>query len=64
MPKVKALTGFRYPKSKKVLDSILAGEATSADVDKWVRVKKGGVATVPDHVIPDLNKMGAIEKEA
>jgi len=64
MPKVKALNGFRYPKSKKLLDAIKDGKASSADVgEDWVRVKKGGVATVPVHVMADLDKMGAIEKE-
>lgn len=63
MPKVKACKGFRYPKSKKVLDAIKDGKAASTDVETWVRVKKGNVVTVPEHVLSDLTKMGAVELE-
>ncbi len=64
MPKVRATRGIRYPKGKKIRDAIRAGEATSADVEEWVRVKKDESATLPQDMIPDFDRRGSIEKES
>ena len=63
MPKVIAIKGIRYPKKKAERDAIRAGEATSADVTEWVRVKSGETATLPQDMIKDFDERGAIEKE-
>ncbi len=63
MPNVKTTRGIRYPKGKKIRDAIRAGEATSADVTEWVRVKGGESHTMPADMIPDFNRRGSIEKE-
>ena len=62
MPKVRATRGIRYPKKKAERDAIRAGEATSADVTEWVRVKSGKSHTLPSDMVPDFDRRGAIKK--